>query len=62
MCFAKRDTFGSVIWSDESSVYFTRYAQTIRVKIGREHVLKPHTNAHKVHIWANISRKGAVQV
>ena len=63
MCFAKRDSFGSVIWSDESSVHFTHYAQTIRVKIGRDHVLKPNTkHAHKVHIWAAISRKGAVQV
>ena len=38
-------------------------AQTMRVKIGREHGLKPQAkHAFKVHIWTAISRRGATHI
>ena len=58
MCQEEKDTFDNVIWSDESSVKLTRHAQTMRVKIETERVLKPQAkHALKVHIWAAISRR-----
>ena len=63
MCLDEEDIFDNVIWSDESSVQLTRHAQTMRVKIGRERVLKPQAKqALKVHIWAAISRTGATRI
>ena len=59
MCLDTKDTFENVIWTDESSVQLTRHSQTMRVKIGKERVLKPAPkHAVKVHVWAGISREG----
>jgi transposase len=63
MCIEKRDTFDDVIWSDESSVQLMRHSQTMRVKVGKERVLKPQAkHALKVHVWAAISKKGATHI
>ena len=54
MCLDEEDTFDNVIWSNESSVQLTSHAQTMRVKIGRECVLKPqakHAFASLIQIW-----------
>ena len=60
MCLDEEYICDNLIWSDESSVQLTLHAQTMRVKIGRERVLKPQAkHGLKVHIWAAISRKGA---
>ena len=60
MCLDEEDTFDNVIWSDETSVQLTLLAQTMRVKIRREWVLKPQAkHALKVHVWVTISRRGA---
>ena len=60
VCLDTNDTFNNVIWTDESSVHLTRHSQTMRVKIGKEQVLKP-TAKHtvKVHVWARIPKRGA---
>ena len=53
MCLDEEYICDNLIWSDESSVQLTLHAQTMRVKIGRERVLKPQAkHALKVHIWA----------
>ena len=63
MCLDEEDIFDNVIGWDDSSVQLTRYALTMRVKIGRERVLKPYAkHALKVHIWAAISRRGATHI
>ena len=63
MCLDEEDIFDNVIWSDESSVQLIRHAQTMRVKIGKERVLKPQAkHALKVHIWAAKSRRGATRI
>ena len=63
MCLDTKDTFENVIWTDESSVQLTCHSQTMRVKIGKEHVLKPAPkHAVKVHVWAGISKRGATNM
>ena len=63
MCLDEEDIFDNVIWSDESSVQLIRHTQTMRVKIGKERVLKPQAkHALKVHIWAAKSRRGATRI
>ena len=60
MYLDEEDTFENVIWSDESSVQLTLHAQTMRVKTGRDCVLKPQAkHALKVHVCAAISRRVA---
>ena len=44
VCLDTNDTFNNVIWTDESSVQLTRHSQTMRVKIGKERILKPTAN------------------
>ena len=57
MCLDTENFFENVIWTDESSVQLTRHCQTMRVKIGKERVLKPAAkHTVKVHIWAGISK------
>lgn len=63
MCLDNKDTFENIIWSDESSIQLTRHSQTMRVKSGKERVLKPQAkHALKVHVWAAISRRGATRI
>ena len=63
MCLDTEDSFENVIWTDESSVQLTCHCQTMRVKIGKERVLKPAAkNAVKVHVWAGISKRGATNI
>ena len=63
MCLDTEDSFENVIWTDESSVQLTRHCQTMRVKIGKERVLKPAAkHAVKVHVWAGISKRGATNI
>ena len=63
MCLDTEDDFDNVIWSDESSVQLKRHSQTMRVKIGKERVLKPVAkHALKVHVWAGISKIGATNI
>ena len=63
MCLDTEDSFEKVIWTDESSVQLTRHSQTMRVKIGKERVLKPAAeHANKVHVWAGISKRGATNI
>ena len=63
MCLDMKDTFENVIWTDESSVQLTRHSQTMRVKIGKERVLKPvPKHAVKVHVWEGISKRGATSI
>ena len=60
MCLDTNDTFDNVIWTDESSIQLTRHSQTMRVKVGKEQVLKPAAkHTVKVHVWAVISKRGA---
>ena len=63
VCLDTNDTFNNVIWTDESSVQLTRHSQTMRVKIGKERILKP-TAKHtvKVHVWARIPKRGATYI
>ena len=62
-CLDKGDTFDDVIWTDESTVQLTRYARNMRVKVGKERILKPAPkHAVKVHVWAGISMKGATKI
>ena len=63
MCIETKDTFDNVVWTDESSVQLTRHTQTMRVKVGKERVLKPKAkHAVKVHVWAGISKRGATRI
>ena len=63
MCIDTKDTFDNVIWTDESSVQLVRHSQIMRVKMGREQVLKPAPkHALKVHVWAGISKRGATHI
>ena len=63
MCLDTEDSFDNVIWTDESSVQLTRHSQTMRVKMGKERVLKPAAkHAVKVHVWAGISKRGATNI
>ena len=62
-CIDNKDTFDNVIWTDESSVQLVRHSQIMRVKIGKERVLKlAPKHAIKVHVWAGISKKGATRI
>jgi transposase len=62
-CVAKGDTFDDVIWTDESTVQLTRHAQNMRVKVGKERILKPAAkHAVKVNVWAGISKRGATKI
>ena len=40
MCIDTKDTFDNVIWMDESSVQLVCHSQIMRVKIGKEQILK----------------------
>ena len=63
ICLDTKDTFENVIWTDESSVQLTHHSQTMRVKIGKERVLKPAPkHAVKVRVWAGISKRGATNI
>ena len=63
MCLDTEDSFVNVIWTDESSVQLTCHCQTMRVKIGKERVLKPAAkHAVKVHVWAGTSKRGAMNM
>ena len=55
--------FDNVIWADESSAQLTRHSQAMRVKVGRDRILKPAPkHALKVHVWAGISKRGATNI
>ena len=57
------DTKDNVVWMDKSSVQLTRRSQTMRVKIGKEQVLKPAAkHTVKVYVWAGISKRGATNI
>ena len=63
MCIDTKDTFDNVIWTDKSSVQLVRHSQIMRVKIGKERILKPapkHTV--KVHVWDGILKRGATRI
>ena len=63
MCMETDDGFDNVIWTDESSVQLRRHSQTMRVKIGKERILKPQAkHTLKVHVWAGISKRGATKI
>jgi hypothetical protein len=63
MLMDNKDDFANVIWTDESSVQLCRHSQTMRVKVGKERILKPAPkHALKVHVWAGISMKGATKI
>ena len=63
MCLDTTDEFDNVIWTDESSVQLCRHNQTMRVKMGKERLLKPKPkHALKVHVWAGISKMGATNI
>ena len=63
MCIETKDTFEDVIWTDESSIQLTRHGRNMRVKIGKERVLKPVAkHSLKVHVWAGISKRGATHI
>ena len=56
-------TFDKVIWTDESSIKLVRHSQIMRVKIGKEWILKPAPkHAVKVHVWAGISKSRATPI
>ena len=62
MCLETNDAFDSYLDGREL-VQLTRHSQTMRVKIGKERVLKPvakHTV--KVHVCAGISKRGATNM
>ena len=51
------------VWTDESSVQLCRHNQTMRVKMGKERLLKAKPkHALKVHVWAGISKMGATNI
>lgn len=63
MCIDAKDEFCDVIWTDESSVQLKRHCTTMRVKVGKEKVIKPAPkHPIKVHVWAGISMKGATHI
>ena len=63
MLMDNQDDFANVIWTDESSVQLCRHSQTMRVKVGKQRILKPAPkHAIKVHVWAGISQKGATKI
>ena len=63
MCLDTKDEFDNVIWTDESSVQLRRHSHIMRVKVGKERILKPAAkHTVKVHVWAGISKMGATKI
>ena len=63
MCIDNKDDFKNIIWTDESSVQLKRHCTLMRVKVGKELVIKPAAkHPIKVHVWAGISMRGATHI
>ena len=51
------------IKSQDLNSQLTHHSQTMRVKVGRDRILKPAPkHALKVHVWAGISKRGATNI
>lgn len=62
-CFAAKDSFKDVIWTDERTILLMRHARLVRIKIGRD----PHYNpvakhSVKVLVWARILMRGVTKI